>query len=105
MSDFFPIVSYGTFSQVAFPVTILPKGDRTDFAQKERLGFPYWTMILAFCVSVDMSKNLNILTFGIFINVDASSILIVVYADTASAACHELPGNLDIMSMNFSVVI
>ena len=28
----------------------LPKGDHTDFVQKERLGLPYWTMILAICV-------------------------------------------------------
>ena len=26
------------FSQIAFPTTILPKDDRTDFAQEERLG-------------------------------------------------------------------
>ena len=40
------------FSQIAFPMTVLPKDDRTDFA----LGLPYWTMILAICVVVDESK-------------------------------------------------
>ena len=34
------------FSQIAFPKTVLPKDDRTDSAQEERLGLPYWTMIL-----------------------------------------------------------
>ena len=33
------------FSQFAFPIIVLPKDDRTDFAQEERLDLPYWTMI------------------------------------------------------------
>ena len=36
------------FSQIAFLITVLPKDDRTDSFQEERLGLPYWTMILAF---------------------------------------------------------
>ena len=48
------------FSQIAFPITFLPKDDRTDFAQEERLDLPYWTMILAICVVVDESKCLDI---------------------------------------------
>ena len=48
------------FSQIAFPITVLPKDDRTDFVQEERLGLPYWTMILAICVVVDESKCLDI---------------------------------------------
>ena len=32
-------------SQIAFPITVLPKDDRTDFAQEERLGLPHRTMI------------------------------------------------------------
>ena len=31
-------------SQIAFPIIVLPKYDRTDFVQEERLGLPYWTM-------------------------------------------------------------
>ena len=31
--------------QIAFPTTILPKDDHTGFAQEERLGLTYWTMI------------------------------------------------------------
>ena len=50
------------FSQVAFPTTVLPKDDRTDFAQEERLRLPYWTMIWAICVVVDASKYLDIRT-------------------------------------------
>ena len=30
-------VSIG-FSQIAYPITVLPKDDHTDFAQEERLG-------------------------------------------------------------------
>ena len=47
------------FSQNAFPIKVLPKDDRTDSFQEERLGLPYWTMILAFCVVVDESKCLD----------------------------------------------
>ena len=32
-------------TQIAFHTIFLPKDDRTDFAQEERLGLPYWTMI------------------------------------------------------------
>ena len=33
------------FSQIAFPITVLPTDDHTDCVQEERLGLPYWTMI------------------------------------------------------------
>ena len=57
--EFSPIhVSIG-FSQIAFPIIVLLKDDHTDFVQEERLGLPYWTMILAICVVVDESKCLN----------------------------------------------
>ena len=62
-------------SQIAFPTIVLPKDDRTDFVQEERLDLPYWTMIWAICVVVDVSKHLDILDFGICNNVDGSSIL------------------------------
>ena len=48
------------FSQIAFPITLLPKNNHTDSFQEERLGLPYWTMILAICVVVDESKSLDI---------------------------------------------
>ena len=47
------------FSQNAFPRKVLPKDDRTDSAQGERLSLPYWQMILAICVVVDESKCLD----------------------------------------------
>ena len=65
--EFSPIhVSIG-LSQIAFLIIVLPKDDHTDFAQEERLGLPYWTMILAICVVVDESKCLDtpILEFSI----------------------------------------
>ena len=55
------------FAQIAFPTIVLPKDDRTISLQEERLGLPYWTMILAICVVVDESKCLDtpILEFSI----------------------------------------
>ena len=47
-------------SQIAYPITVLAKDDRKDFAQEERVGLPYWTMILAICVVVDESTCLDI---------------------------------------------
>ena len=51
------------FSQIAFAIIVLPKDDHKDSFQEERLGLPYWTMILAICVSVDVSNYLDIVTF------------------------------------------
>ena len=51
-------VSIG-FSQIVFPTRVWPQDDRADFVQKERLGLPYWTMILAIRVVVDESKCLD----------------------------------------------
>ena len=48
---------------------------------------------------VDESKCLDIPIFGICNNVDASSILTWVFADTASAACPAHPGSLEIISI------
>ena len=55
------------FSQIAFPTIVLPKDDRTNSFEEERLGIPYWTMIQAICVVVDESKCLDtpILEFSI----------------------------------------
>ena len=36
-------VSIG-FSQIAFPIKVLPKDDHTDSVQEEQLGLRYWTM-------------------------------------------------------------
>ena len=47
------------FSQIAFPIIVLPEDDRTNSFQEEQPGLPYWTMILAICVVVDESKCLD----------------------------------------------
>ena len=49
-------------SQIAFPIIVLLKDDRTDSAQEERLGLPYWTTISATCVVEDLSMYLDTLT-------------------------------------------
>ena len=91
------LISIG-FSQIAFPIIVLPKDDRTDSAQEEeQLGLPYWTMIWATSVVVDESKCQDI--FG------ASSILTWILADIASAACPAHPGSLEMISMTFAAVI
>ena len=53
-------------SQIAFPTTILPKDNRTDSVQEERLGLPYWTMILAMCVVVGRIHMSGHSDLGIF---------------------------------------
>ena len=93
------------FSQVAFPITVLPKDDHTDSAQEERRCLPYWTMIWAICALADVSKYLDILILEFCNDVGAASILTRVQADAASAACPEHPGSLDVMSMTFAAVI
>ena len=43
--ELFPNRAPIEFCRIAFPTTVLPMDDRTDFAQEERLGLPYGTMI------------------------------------------------------------
>ena len=59
------------FSQIAFPIIVPPKDDRTHSAQEEQLGLPYWTMILTICVVVDESKCLDtpILEFQKYVSI------------------------------------
>ena len=33
------------FSQIAFPIIVLPEDDHIDSVQEEQLGLRYWTMI------------------------------------------------------------
>ena len=47
-------------SQIAFPITVLPKDDRIDSFREDRLGLPYWTMILAICALVDVACVLRV---------------------------------------------
>ena len=56
-----------TFSQPCLQqdllkLPFLPKDDLIDSVQEEQLGLRYWTTILAICVVVDESKNLDIPT-------------------------------------------
>ena len=60
--------------QIAFPIRVLPKDDQKFFVQEERLGLPYWTMILAICVVVDESKCLDTPIWDFLKNLRASSI-------------------------------
>ena len=91
-------------SQIAFPITVLPKDDHTDFIQEEPLGLPYWTMISVICVVVDQSKCLDTPIFGFSI-ISEHLPLIWVSADTSSAACPSQPGNLEMISMILAAVI
>ena len=43
--EFAPIHVLIGLSRIAFPTIVLPKDDRTDFVQEERLDLPHWTMI------------------------------------------------------------
>ena len=88
--------------EFSFLIIVLPEDDRTDFAQEERLGLPCWTMILAICGMVDVSKYLDILTLDFLNNGGASSILTWVLADIASAACPAHPVSLDVTSITFA---
>ena len=60
------------FSQIAFPIIVLPKDDRTDFAQEEQLGLPYWTH-LYHGKRIQMSGHSDL---GIFNNFGASPFLL-----------------------------
>ena len=61
-SQLFPIPVPKELFRIAFLIIIRQVGDRTACAQEERLGLPCWTMILAICLLVDVSKYLDILT-------------------------------------------
>ena len=93
------------FSQIAFPIIVLPKDDRTDCVQEERLGLPYWTMIWAICVVADESKCLDIPIWEFGKMLERPPFFTWVYADTASAVCPAHPGNLEMISTTFAAVI
>ena len=64
-----PTVLQVGFSQIClFHNSHCQKDDHTDFAQEERLGVPYWTMIWAICVVVDESKMSGHSDLGFFKN-------------------------------------
>ena len=57
------------FSQIAYHITVLPKDDHTDFAKEERLGLPYWTMILCRGTRIQMSGQFRFWKFQQFWNI------------------------------------
>ena len=61
-SELFPNHVLIELSRITFPTIVLPQDERTDFAQEEQPDLPYWTMTLAICALVDVSKYLDILT-------------------------------------------
>ena len=97
-------VSIG-FSQIAFLTIVLPKDDRTDFVQEERLDLPHRTTIGAICALVNVSKFLDTLTSVFSIFLVHLPFLTWAQADTMSAACPAHTGSLDFMSMTFAAVI
>ena len=50
------------FFELSFPL-IRQVGDHTDFVQEEEPFLQCWTIILAICVVVDVSRCLDILTW------------------------------------------
>ena len=80
-------------------------GRLSRFRSRRTTGASILPMILAICIVEDVSKRLDIHMFRILSNLGASSNFTWVYADTASAACPSLPGNLAITSMIFAAVI
>ena len=57
------------------------------------------------CVVEDVSKNLDILTYGILSNVGSSSIFTRVYDDMAPAACSSSSGSLALTPITYAAVI
>ena len=102
---FFPNRVPIELSQIAFPTIVLLQGDRTNSFREDRLGLPYWTMILVHVCFGRRFQISGLSHFGIFNNVGASSILTWLLTDTAYAACPAHPGSLEIMSMTFAAVI
>ena len=96
-------VSIG-FSQIAFPIIVLPKDDRTNSAQEERLGLPYWTMVQAVCVLVGVSKYLDILIVEFSIILEHLPFYLGI-SRYCIRCCPSHPGTLDMISITFAAVI
>ena len=84
---------------------VLPEGDRTDFVQEERRGLAIMAHDLDHVCRGRRIQTSGHSDFGIFSDVGPSSILTLVCADTASAACPAHPGSLAMTSINFTAVI
>ena len=75
--------------------------DRTHFVQEVPQDLQFSSMILAILCRGRRIQTSGHSDFGFFCNFGASSNFTGVQADTASAACPSLSGNLAITSMNF----
>ena len=62
------------FSQIAFPTIVLPKDDRANSFQEERLDLPHWTMVLAILCRGRRIQMCGHSDLGILNNFGASSI-------------------------------
>ena len=97
-------VSIG-FSQIAFPIIVLPKDDLTNSFQEERLDLPYWTMILAICVVVDESICLDIPNWEFLLILEHLPLLLGYKQTLRLLLVHRNPGSLEMISMTFAAVI
>ena len=93
------------FSQIAFPITVLPEGWPYRFRSRWTTGssiLDHDSGHLCRGRRIQMSGHSD---FGTFNNSGASSIFTWVEADTAPAACPAHCGSLDMISMTFAAVI
>ena len=93
------------FSQIAFPITVLPKDDHTDFAQEERLDLPYCIIILTFCALVDVSKYLDIPIWEFSTIVEHLPFSLGYKQILHQLLVLRTLGSLDMISMTFAAVI
>ena len=96
-------VSIG-FSQIAFPIVVLPK-ITIEIRSRGTTGSSILDHDFGHLCRgrrIQMSGHSD---FGNFNNLWASSIFTWVWADTASAACPSQPGNLEMISMILAAVI
>ena len=103
--EFSPSHALIGFSQIAFPIIVLPKGDRTDSFREERLDLPYLTMIQAICVVADESKCLDIPILQFSTICEHLPFLLGYKLILRQLPCPSQPGNLEMISMTFAAFI
>ena len=102
--NFFPTVLTKKHSKIDFLITVVPTDDRTDFAQEERLGLPYWIMIQAICVVVDVSICLDISIWE-FSKISEHLPLLLECKPIPRLLLALRPGNLEMIYITFAAVI
>ena len=101
----FGIFSHPRLLSIVFSMAIRFLEDRTNVVQEVPRDLPYWTMIWGICVSVDVSKHLNIPNLEFCAFWEHPPIFTCELADTASAAYASQPGDLAMTSMIFAAFI